>query len=132
MAADLQCHAYLAPPADNPGLLRAGIRKAYFGSADSEGIVPVTCEALAVFALNPVSHRSLKAAATFQSTLNLLSCLRLAEKSRLETFETKELVSHWRSPHPRCSSCFRVCSQKDFCTRLEGLGCRSYRRPAGR
>lgn len=76
------------------GLLCAGVRKAFFGSPDSEGIVPVTCEALAVFALNPVSHRSLKAAATFQSTLNLLNCLRSVEKSRFETFETKELVSH--------------------------------------
>ena len=56
--------------------------------------MPVSCEALAVFALNPVSHRNLKAAATFQSTLNLLNCLRSVEKSRLDTFETKELVSH--------------------------------------
>ncbi len=72
----------------------AGSRRAYFGSPDGEGIVPVSCEALAVFALNPVSHRSLKAAATFQSTLNLLNCLRSVEKSRFDTFETKELVSH--------------------------------------
>lgn len=54
--------------------------------------MPVACEALAVFALNPVSHRSLKAAATFQSTLNLLSSLRTVEKSRFDTFKTKELV----------------------------------------
>ena len=72
----------------------AGSRRAYFGSPDGEGIVPVSCEALAVFALNPVSHRNLKAAATFQSTLNLLNCLRSVEKSRFDTFETKELVSH--------------------------------------
>lgn len=71
----------------------AGSRKAYFGTPESEGIVAVACEALAVFALNPVSHRSLKAAATFQCTLNLLSSLRSVEKSRFDTLETKELVS---------------------------------------
>lgn len=72
----------------------AGSKRAYFGSPDSEGVVPVACEALAVFALNPLSHRSLKAAATFQSTLNLLNSLRSVERSRFDTLETKELVSH--------------------------------------
>ena len=69
--------------------------------------MPVSCEALAVFALNPVSHRSLKAAATFQSTLNLLSCLRSVEKSRFDTFETKELVRHSLSLQPAILHIFR-------------------------
>ena len=70
----------------------AGSRGAYFGSADSEGIVAVACDALAIFALNPASHRSLHAAATFQSTLNLLNALHGIDKARLDLTETKELV----------------------------------------
>ena len=72
--------------------LCAGSRGAYFGSPDSEGIVAVACDALAIFALNPASHRSLHAAATFQSTLNLLNALHGIDKARLDLTETKELV----------------------------------------
>ena len=71
----------------------AGSKRAYFGSPESEGIVAVACDALAIFALNPASHRSLHAAATFQSTLNLLSSLHVVDKAKLDTTETKELVS---------------------------------------
>ena len=71
----------------------AGNRGTYFGSPDSEGIVAVACDALAIFALNPASHRSLHAAATFQSTLNLLNALHSIEKARMDTTEPKELVS---------------------------------------
>ena len=53
----------------------------------------VACDALAVFALNPASHRSLQAAATFQSTLDLLNALYGTDKAKLDTTETKELVS---------------------------------------
>ena len=53
----------------------------------------MACDALAIFALNPVSHRSLQAAATFQSTLDLLNALYGIDKARLDTTETKELVS---------------------------------------
>ncbi len=52
----------------------------------------MACDALAIFALNPASHRSLHAAATFQSTLNLLNALHGIDKARLDLTETKELV----------------------------------------
>ena len=68
----------------------------YLSSREREGVAAVACEALALFALNPASHRSLQAADSFQRALSLLGALRplmAAPAAARLTTDTEEKVA---------------------------------------
>ncbi len=81
------------PFALNGGFTLAGGEQEVNGVSlrGQEALAAVVCEALSLFAVNSASHRSLQAAATFQTTLTLLG----ASPECHVSMETEARVSHW-------------------------------------
>jgi hypothetical protein len=64
----------------------------YLGTFEIDGVAAAACEALARLAANPAAHRTLQAAATFQTALGLLGAMLLATVAKDVTVETEEMV----------------------------------------